>query len=430
MFEHIITSNIMQHLDSHNILHDAQHGFRKHRSTETQLIQLIDNLAHNIDNRIQTDAILLDFQKAFDKVPHHRLLYKLKYYGISPQALNWVHSFLTNRTQQVLLEGNMSSSINVTSGVPQGSVLGPLLFLIYINDLPADYIQNNSTVKLFADDTIIYHPINNQQDPIALQEDLDSLQRWESDWLMHFHPQKCQTMHITNKRNIIQSTYTIHNHKLQTTNTAKYLGIHIHSTLNWNTHINKTAQRANTTSAFLHRNIRTCPRKTKHLAYTTLVRPILEYASIIWDPHTASNINKLETVQRRSARHIMHNYSRHASVTTMLQHLDLPTLQQRRQHSKIIMLYRITHKLASIPTATYIAPSTRNTQHYILPYARTHVFKTSFFPSTIKIWNNLQPVITNSTTIPQLRQALQSTPTSGRRGAPCSAGSEWTPHAY
>ena len=234
---------------------------------------------------------------------------------------------------------------------------------------------------------------------------------------MHFHQQKCQTMHITNKRNIIQSTYTIHNHKLQTTNTAKYLGIHIHSTLNWNTHITKTAQRANTTSAFLHRNICTCPRKTKHLAYTTLVRPILEYASIIWDPHTASNINKLETVQvlqRRSARHTMHNYSRHASVTTMLQHLDLPTLQQCRQHSKIIMLYRITHKLASIPTATYIAPCTRNTQHYILPYARTLVFKTSFFPSTIKIWNNLQPVITNSTTIPQLRQALQSTPTSGR----------------
>ena len=158
---------------------------------------------------------------------------------------------------------------------------------------------------------------------------------------MHFHPQKCQTMHITNKCSIIQSTYTIHN--LQTTSTAKYLGIHIHSTLNWNTHINKTAQRANTTSAFLHRNIHTCPRKTKHLAYTTLVRPILEYASIIWDPHTASNIHKLGTVQRRSARHIMHNYSRHASVTTVLQHLDLPTLQQRRQHSKIIMLYRITH---------------------------------------------------------------------------------------
>ena len=179
---------------------------------------------------------------------------------------------------------------------------------------------------------------------------------------MHFHTHKWQTMHITNKPNIIQSTYTIHNHNLQTTNTAKYLGIHIHSTLNWNTHINKTAQRANTTSAFLHGNIHTCPRKIKHLAYTTLVCPILEYA-----------------------RHIMHNYNRHASVTTMLQHLELHTLQQRCQHFKIIMLYRITYQLASIPTATYITPSTRNTQHYVMPYAHTHVFKTYFFPSTIKV---------------------------------------------
>ena len=158
-----------------------------------------------------------------------------------------------------------------------------------------------------------------------------------------------------------------------------------------------------------------------HWKLLILVRPILEYASIIWDPHTDTNIHKLEMVQRRSARNIMHNYNRHASVTTMLQHIDLPTLQQRRQHSKIIMLYRIRDQLASIPTAIYIRPSPRNTQHYILPYARTLVFQTSFFPSTIKIWNNLQPVITNSTTIPRLRKALQSTPTSGRRGATLSA---------
>ena len=226
-------------------------------------------------------------------------------------------------------------------------------------------------------------------------------------------------------------TYTIHNHNRQTTNTAKYPGIHIHSTLNWNSHINKTAQRANTTSAFLHRNTHTCPRKTKHLAYTTLVRPILEYASIIWDPHTASNIHKLETEQRRSARHIMHNYNIHASVTTMLQNIHLPTLQQRRQHYNIIMLYRITHQLASIPTATYITPSTRNIQHYILPYARTHIFKKNIFlPQHYQDMEQPTTCHNQRTIIPQLRQALQSTPTFGRRGAPCSAGSEWTPHAY
>ena len=230
----------------------------------------------------------------------------------------------------------------------------------------------------------------------------------------HAHHQQTQHHPI-----YLHHTVGIHNHNLQSTNTAKYLGIHIDSTLKWNTHINKTAQRANTTSAFLHRNIRTCPRKIKHLAYTTLVRPILEYASIIWDPHTKSNTLKLETVQRRSARRIMQNYNRHASVTTMLQHLDLPTLQQRRRHSKIIMLYRIRHQLANVPTTNYITPATRNTQHYNLPYARTD--KSSFFPSTIKLWNNLQPAIINSTTIPQLRQALQSTTTSGRRGATLSA---------
>ena len=117
----------------------------------------------------------------------------------------------------------------------------------------------------------------------------------------------------------------------------------------------------------------------------------------------------------------MRNYNRQASITTMLQHLHLPKLQQCHHHSKIIMLYIITHQLAIIPTATYITASTRNTQHYILPYARTQVFKTYFFPSTMKIWNNLQRVITNSTTIPQLGQALQSTPTSDRRGAIRSA---------
>ena len=141
-------------------------------------------------------------------------------------------------------------------------------------------------------------------------------------------------MNITNKHNIIQSTYTIHNHNLETTDTAKYLGIHINNTLNWNTHINKTAQRTNTTEASLHRN-------TTHLAYTTMVRPIIEYASIIWDPHAATNIHTLETVQRRSARHIMHNYNRHASATiTSISIVFCPPLFLHKMYT-LLLLYEM-----------------------------------------------------------------------------------------
>jgi retron-type reverse transcriptase len=145
---------MMQHLETNNTLYELQHGFRAKRSCESQIISLIHDLSQNNDKNIQTDLIIIDFAKAFDKVPHKRLLYKMKYFGISEQLINWVKSFLSNRTQAILLENMASSKISVTSGVPQGTVLGPILVLIYINDLP-EYIKY-SRIRLFADDSIIY----------------------------------------------------------------------------------------------------------------------------------------------------------------------------------------------------------------------------------------------------------------------------------
>ena len=260
MLEHIVTHSIMLHLDNNHILNDDQHGFRKRRSCEAQLIKVVNDLAHNIEHKIQTDVILLDFQKAFDKVPHLPLLFKINYHGISGQTHQWITNFLTNRTQQVILESTTSMTVPVQSGVPQVSVLGLLLFLLYINDLP-DHIHNHSTIKLFADDCIIYHNISSQADASALQQDLESLQRWEADWLMSFHPQKCQVIHITTKHNIVKHPYNIHGHNLPETDTAKYLGAHLHKTLNWTTHIDKTAHKANVTRAFLHRITRICNLK-------------------------------------------------------------------------------------------------------------------------------------------------------------------------
>ena len=199
MLEHIVCSAIMNHLDSRCILSDAQHGFRKHRSCESQLIQAVQDLAKGIDDRAQQDVILLDFSKAFDKVPHSRLLYKLKHYGISGNTHRWITDFLTNQHQHVVLGGFSSEPAQVTSGVPQGSVIGPLLFLLFINDLP-EYVSSGCTVRLFADDCMLYRKINSAADSLLLQEDLDALQVWENDWLMEFNPQKCQVLRVTIKQ--------------------------------------------------------------------------------------------------------------------------------------------------------------------------------------------------------------------------------------
>ncbi|MCG8078128.1 MAG: reverse transcriptase family protein, partial [Candidatus Thiodiazotropha taylori] len=208
LIEHILHSQIMTHLDSHRILTDQQHGFRKRRSTESQLILTLHDLAKGLDEGEQIDAILLDFSKAFDKVPHERLASKLEHYGIRGNLLLWIKSFLAHRTQQVLVEGRSSDTAPVTSGVPQGSVIGPLLFLLYINDLP---LQATSTTRLFADDSLLYRKIRSTQDAQALQDDLDRLQKWEEDWLMSFNPSKCEVVRITRKRNPFKTTYQAYN---------------------------------------------------------------------------------------------------------------------------------------------------------------------------------------------------------------------------
>ena len=175
--EHILVSNINKHLALDSILADCQHGFRSQRSCETQLVQFVHDIISNLDGAVnrghkQTDLIIMDFAKAFDKVPHRRLLHKLEYYEIRGSTHKWINSWLSGRTQKVVLDSQASDPVPVSSGVPQGSVLGPVLFLIFINDLP-DNIR--SSVRLFADDCVLYRTIHSLQDCLTLQEDLTSL---------------------------------------------------------------------------------------------------------------------------------------------------------------------------------------------------------------------------------------------------------------
>ena len=247
ILEHIIYSSIWHHLEDHNIICDEQHGFRSGRSCETQLLITIHDLAQNLNNRNQTDVILLDFTKAFDKVSHKRLCSKLAYYGIRGALLTWINNFLTGRTQRVTVNGCISDDTRVTSGVPQGTVLAPLLFLVYINDLPKNIV---SSVKLYADDVLIYRTINSEQDHMILQQDLNMLQEWADTWLMTFNPTKCEFIRVSHKKHPRICDYYIQDYPIKAATHVKYLGVTIDEHLSFNEHVNRIAHKANTVKAF------------------------------------------------------------------------------------------------------------------------------------------------------------------------------------
>ena len=206
------------------------------------------------------------------------LLLKLEHCGVRGPLLSWIGDFLAERT----LESTTPEEAAVTSGVPQGTVLGPLLFLVYINDLPA---CGSSEARLFADDCLLYRTIKSQRDADILQDDLNILQQWEAKWLMSLNPDKCEVFRVTNKRkNIIQSQYTIHGTVLNTVDKTEYLGVTIRSKLNWKPHISNISKKANNIRAFLHRHLTRCPAPIKEQACKTYVRPILEYGPLSGTP--------------------------------------------------------------------------------------------------------------------------------------------------
>ena len=286
-----------------------------------------------------------------------------------------------------------SSEIPVTSGVPQGSVLGPILFLLYINDLPENI---TSQVRLFADDTAVYLTVTSKKDSQTLQQDLQTLEQWEKTWEMHFNPSKCHVMHISRAHNPIQTQYVLHGQVLEAVDHAKYLGLEISHDLKWNHHVQNVTTKANRTLGYIRRNIRTKHKGIRQTATQTLVRPQLEYASPVWSPHTDTNVNLIETVQRRAARWVTHDYSSYSSVTQMINTLGWRSLEQRRADSRLLMFYKIVHGLVEIPLPTYIQRQTRMTRtthsyHFIQIQTSSNYYKYSFFPLAIVQWNNLLP---------------------------------------
>ena len=401
MMEHIFVSQINRHLKQHDILVPYQHGFREGLSCDTQLIQFIDDLHKGVNTGKQVDCIVMDFAKAFDKVSHDRLLYKLERYGIKGRTLRWISDFLHGRSQQVVVNGESSSSCPVTSGVPQGSVLGPVLFLMYINDIGENI---GSQIRLFADDTILYRTINSAEDTAKLQDDVTQLQEWCHEWQMLFHPAKCNLLRVSTSRSPIQVSYTLSGHTLDRVEKVKYLGVTISSNLKWDAHITNVRHSADNTLRFLKRNLRIHSPAIKEAAYTTYVRPKAEYASTAWDPHTQQNIKKVEMIQRGAARWVLGKDGRKHqtdSVTQMLDSLGWRSLEHRRADARLTMLHKIRNKDVQIsnPDLRSVSGITLSAHpHKLINFRKYNASQfNSFYPRTVRQWNELDSSVAMTT---------------------------------
>ncbi|KAI8517480.1 hypothetical protein Bbelb_060610 [Branchiostoma belcheri] len=350
-----------------------QHGFSHGKSCETQLLSLTDDLAFNRNNGTQTDLIFMDFAKAFDKVPHRRLLHKLQYYGVRGNTLVWVQNFLLGRSQTVVLDGERSDPMPVTSGVPQGTVLGPILFLAYINDLP--------------------------EHAVSAKEDIDNISLWERRWLMEFNPSKCEVMTIPSSKTPITHSYILHNQLLNKVSSTRYLGVTISSNLTWGSHVDAVSSKANKTLGMLRRCLRIASTAAKERAYMALVRPQVEYACSVWDPHTQDQVGRIEMVQRRAARYVTNNYYRTSSVTDMINKLGWQSLAHRRKNARLATLYKITNNVISVPHASRVVPATRCSRR------TNHALKLQ----TIAKWNELEPGVAEAGSLAQFKSGLART---------------------
>lgn len=334
MLEHIILHNMSKRMKE--ILIPNQHGFREGLSCTTQLLTTTQTIINEIDQGRCVQAAILDFAKAFDKVPHSLLLQKMQMYGFSDDVVLWIADFLADRRQRVVVQGSFSEYQAVTSGVPQGSVLGPALFLIYINDISCSLSSN---IRLFADDAFMHLTMQGPDSAEIFQKDLQILSDWASKWKMSFNTSKCSIV-IFGQFHDSQATYRLDGVALKYTSSFKYLGLRIHNSFNWECHINNIHSEASRTLGLLRRALYGAPSSVKAIAYKTLCRPKLEYAAEVWDPCLAKHADRLEMLQNKAVRFIL-NIKGRSGVTDGKIELGLEPLADRRKDQRMKMFSKI-----------------------------------------------------------------------------------------
>ena len=349
IFENIVRMKIENHLTENNLFNDNQHGFRKGRSCISQLLNHYNKIIEDLEKGHRNHVVYLDFAKAFDKVHHKVLLQKLRNIGISGKLHHWIKEFLSSRKQTVTVEGQHSEMSEVLSGVPQGSVLGPLLFLLHIGDIDNE-IRNNSTISCFADDTRIMRRITQDSDCQLLQDDLNSIYKWADDNKMEFNDKKFESIYYhPNPRPHADHEYrTKDGTPIQRKSSVRDLGIMMSEDVTFKENIEIMVKRGKRMAGWALRTFKSRDKTVMLTLYKALIRPFIEYGCQVWSPQNAGEITKLENIQRAFTRKI--DGMEGKNYWQRLKELNLHSLQRRRERYIIIYTWKIIYDL--VPNLT------------------------------------------------------------------------------
>ena len=414
VMEKIINKKLQEHIMNNELLCHNQHGFTKGRSCLTNLLTAMENWTREIDDKNDVDVIYLDFAKAFDSVPHKRLLRKLEGYGITGKVLAWIKDFLQGRKQRVIYNDETSDWEQVLSGVPQGSVLGPTLFILYVMDIPDDI---KSTVDMFADDTKIYRAVRNDEDAEQLQRDINTLIEWSNKWMMKFNVRKCKHMRISRQSDNPKPEYFMTDpngpQRLESINKEKDLGVFVSNDMKVETQCTEAAKKANralglVTRTFKYHN----PRSFTNL-YKSYVRPHLEFAVQAWSPHLKKDKRTLEKVQRRATRQIPGMEG--LSYQERLERTGLYSLECRRLRGDLIETFKILKELENVKEKDFFTrtidtphhPPTRGGPLKLFKKRCQSEIRNKFFSHrSVNPWNSLPEEIKSTNTVDSFKASL------------------------
>ena len=413
--ESLIRDVIVKHLSDHSLIRASQHGFMSGRSTVTNLLAYMETLIKLLDDGHAVDVLYLDFAKAFDKVPHARLMAKCRGLGLGGRLLDWIEKWLSDRKQRVILNGCFSSWADVLSGVPQGSVLGPTLFIIFINDIDLAMEVTGSFLFKFADDTKVGMVVESEEQRDMLQAGIDRLELWSQDWQMLFNTSKCHMLHLGNKNKEFE--YTMGGRVLDKVDSEKDVGVLVHQSLKPSLQCAKAAAKANQVLGQLARAVTYRDKQTFLKLYTVYVRPHLEYAVASWCPWSKGDKEILEKVQRRAVNMVSNFKSK--DYEKKLAEAGMISLEQRRERGDLIVMYRIMTGKDDVPHTTWfqkmadrdsngVNTRTATGALNVLPpgQSKTEVRKFFFSQRVVEKWNKLPDSVKQAETVNTFKNRL------------------------